>query len=272
MTAVSDDGRAKPATAARIYDYHLGGIHNFPADREVAEKMVKMFPQVPAITRAGRAYLRRVVAYLVAQGIRQFLDIGSGIPTQGNVHEVAQALAPDSRVVYLDIDPVAVSESIDILDGNPTATALWGDLRDPQAILDNPQVRELIDFSQPLGLLLVAVLHFVPDDEQADDVVARLTSALAPGSYVAITHVTLDDQDLDEGHVAQTKDLYQQRTATPLGLRTREQVAGFFQGLELVEPGLTWAPAWRPDPDEPGEFADNPAASVILAGVARKPR
>src|SRR6266536_4281960 len=151
-----DDDTPKPATAARIYDYYLGGVHNFPADREAARQVIAMYPFIPAAARANRAFLGRAVRFLADAGIRQFLDIGSGIPTGGNVHEIAQGIAPDARVVYVDIDPVAVAESLEILEGNERATAIRANLCSPQVILGHPDVRRLLDLKQPVGLLLVA--------------------------------------------------------------------------------------------------------------------
>jgi SAM-dependent methyltransferase len=260
----------KPATAARIYDYHLGGTHNFPADRAAAQAVTEVYPLVPAMARANRAFLRRAVRYLVGTGIRQFLDVGSGIPTQGNVHEIAQALAPDARVVYVDIDPVAVAEGQEILERNPRATAIRGDLRAPQEILDHPQVRKLLDLDQPTALLLCAVLHFVTDDEVAHTSMARLRAAVPPGSHLVVSHATTmehlaaDDRNIDLVHT-----VYRRQTATPFTLRSRCQIEAFFAGLEMVEPGLTWVPLWRPDPDDPSEFTDCPTQCCGLAGVGR---
>jgi hypothetical protein len=258
---------SKPATAARIYDFHLGGTHNFPADREAAMAVAQMFPRTPAIVRTNRAFLRRAVRHLADLGVRQFLDIGSGIPTEGNVHEVA----PMARVAYVDIDPVAVAEGLEILEGNDRAIALRADLRDPQAILNHPQVRQLLDFEQPIGLLLFAVLHFVPDDAEAYDVVEQLLAAVAPGSYLALSHAAtetdLSDDVKDDVKVAQ--NVYKRQTATPFTVRTQSEIAQFFTGLEFVEPGLVWLPEWRPAPGDPVDFRDEPAQSSGLGGVAR---
>lgn len=259
----------KPATAARIYDYHLGGVHNFPADRAAAQAIAEKFPLVPALARTNRAFLRRAVGHLTGLGVRQFLDIGSGIPTVGNVHEIAQRVAPEARVAYVDIDPVAVSESLDLLDGNERATAVRGDLREPAAILGHPEVRKLLDFDQPVGLLLCAVLHFVTDDTQAYDAVSHLRSALAPGSYLVISHAATEVPDLDQNTVEAAQDVYQRQTTTPFGLRTRPQVQRFFAGAEMVDPGLVWLPRWRPAPDDPTDFADDPARSAGLGGIGR---
>jgi hypothetical protein len=262
---------AKPATAARIYDYHLGGTHNFPADREAAMTVAALFPQVPLLAKANRAFLQRAVRFTLGQGIRQFLDIGSGIPTQGNVHEVVESITDDGRVVYVDLDPMAVAESLDLLEGSPRATAIQGDLRTPATILDNPQLHALIDFQQPVAMLLVAVLHFVPD-ELAYQAVETLVDVLPSGSYLVISHAIEEEgQRLDSASVATMKAVYRQRTATPLSLRTRAGVNRFLEGLELVEPGLVWVPQWRPEPSDPPDFVANPSASAGLVGVARIP-
>jgi hypothetical protein len=259
----------KPATAARIWDYILGGVHYFPADKEAARKIIAEVPRLPAIARANRALLRRMVSYLVASGVRQFLDIGSGMPTESNVHEVAQGLAPDARVVYVDIDPVAVSESLELLDGNKLATAVYGDLRAPQTILGNPQVREMLDFDQPIALLLMAVLHFVPDDAQAYGVVSQLAGALPSGSYLALTHAAteaMSHMGANEDSHQRVEDLYNQKTATPFGPRTWEQMKKFFQGATLVDPGLVWFSQWRPT-DDGTEQVDDPRQSGGWAGL-----
>ena len=261
---------AKPATAARMYDYYLGGTHNFPADREAAEGMIAIYPQMLAVARANRAFLGRAVRFAAGQGVRQFLDIGSGIPTQGNVHEVADAVTDGARVVYVDIDPVAVAESLDLLEGNPRATAIHGDLKDPQPILDHPQVQELIDFNQPVALLLASVLHFVPDDF-AFDAVARLVGTLPSGSLLAVSHGLSPEDLATEAEEAAAKGVYQRQTATPLTLRSRAGVALFFEGLDVVDPGLVWLPMWRPEPTDPQDFADDPRGAAMLAGAGRKP-
>jgi hypothetical protein len=259
----------KPATAARIYDYHLGGTHNFPADRAAAQAVTERFPLTPAIARTGRAFLRRTVHYLADNGVRQFLDIGSGIPTVGNVHEIAQRIAPESRVVYVDIDPVAVSESLEILDGNANATAIRADARAPQAVLGHPEVRRLLDFDQPVGLLLCAVLHFVPDDAEAREAVGQLLAAVPAGSYLVVSHAGTEDSETADD-VELIRDVYKRQTATPFRMRSRSEITGFFDGLELVEPGVVWSPQWRPEPDDPADFLDDPALSVGLCGVGRK--
>jgi SAM-dependent methyltransferase len=259
---------AKPATAARIYDYLLGGTHNFPADRAAAEMLIQGTPGLPAIARANRAFLRRAVRLLADAGIRQFLDIGSGIPTAGNVHEVAE-LVPDARVVYVDIDPMAVAESLDILEGNDRATAIRADLRDVDAILDHPELKRLIDFDQPAALLLVSMLHFV--DDAAYPAVARLVGVLGPGSYLVISHGTIPEEGPIAGDPDGARAVYRTNTATPLNTRSHHEITQFFAGLDLVEPGLVYVPVWRPAAGDPTDFADNPAMAGVLGGVGVKP-
>ncbi len=268
-----DGGQAhqKAATAARIYDYHLGGTHNFPADRAAGQAVADRNPMVPLMARTNRAFLRRAVAYLADAGIRQFLDLGSGIPTEGNVHEVAQQRAAESRVAYVDIDPVAVMESLEILQGNDLTTAIRGDVRDPQAILHHPQIRELLNFHEPVALLLCAVLHFVPDDAEALGAVRQLREALPRGSYLVISHAAAfeipEQRAALDAEVKDVQGIYQQRTSTPFRLRSSAELAEFFAGMTMIEPGLVWLPQWRPSPDDPGDFADDPSRSLGLGGV-----
>ncbi|GAA4731477.1 SAM-dependent methyltransferase [Phytohabitans rumicis] len=261
----------KPATAARIYDYYLGGIHNFTADQEAAKAILAKAPSIVAIARANRAFLGRAIRYLADSGVRQYLDIGSGIPTEGNVHEVAQQVVPDARVVYVDIDPVAVAESQELLEGNPYATAVRGDLREPEKIIEHPQVRKVLDFTQPVAVLLVGVLYFVPDDAEAYPAMERLLAPCVPGSHVVISHGTVDGEPVDERQLQSTTDIWRRQTATPLSVRSRAQIERFFGGFELIEPGLAWLPEWRPEPTDPADFRDEPWRSRMLAGVGRLP-
>jgi hypothetical protein len=254
-----------------MYDYYLGGIHNFPADREVAKAVMERTPLLRTIVRDNRAFLARAVRYLTSVGVHQFLDIGSGIPTKGNVHEIAQAAAPGARVVYVDIDPDAVSESLDLLEGNKYATAIRANVREPRAILDHPRVRNLLDFDQPVAVLLVAVLHFVEDTDEVSDIVTALRSALASGSHLVVAHATIDELVFEERLWEQTQKEYRQQTTTPLVPRRRSDVARFFDGFEMVEPGLVWLNTWRPDPDMVDEFEDKPEHSSFYVGVGRLP-
>jgi O-methyltransferase involved in polyketide biosynthesis len=268
--SVAPGANQKPATAARIYDYYLGGIHNFAADQAAAKALLELSPTLARIARANRAFLHRAVRCLADTGVRQFLDLGSGIPTEGNVHEIAQGVAPDARVVYVDIDPVAVSESLELLEGNKWATAVRGDLRAPQAIIDHPQVRKMFDFTQPIAILMVGVLYFVPDDAEAYDAVATLLAPCAAGSHLVVSHGMVDEQPYDEGRLKSTQDIYKRQTATPLTVRSRAGIARFFEGLEMLDPGLVWLPEWRPDPTDPPDFHDEPMGSWMLAGVGRR--
>jgi SAM-dependent methyltransferase len=222
-------------------------------------------PKIRAMARANRAFLGRAVRFLAAEaGIRQFLDIGSGIPTGRNVHQVAHETAPGSRVAYVDNDDVAVGHSKLILDGHPDATVIQADLRDPGSILDNPEIRRLIDFDQPLGLLLVAVLHLVPDDDRPEEIVAELRAALAPGSYLVVSHSCRDTRP---EVTAAFQSVYNSRIAAQAAIRTHEQISRFFDGFTLIEPGLVWASEWRPD--SPDDVPEDPAQYWMKAGVGR---
>jgi SAM-dependent methyltransferase len=251
-------------SVARIYDYLLGGSHNFAVDREVAHKAIAVKPDAALQTQANRAFLHRAVRFLVGAGIRQFLDIGSGIPTLGNVHEIAQKAAPEARVVYVDIDPVAVAHSRAILAGNDRATVIQEDLRRPDAILAHPDVRAMLDLTQPLGVLLVAVLHALPDADDPFGIVARLRDVMVPGSYLVVSHATYEAQPDEVGQLGQLM----KQTTTPITYRNRAQVERFFAGLDLIDPGLVWAPQWRPD--SPDDVGDRPELSNNYVGMGYK--
>jgi hypothetical protein len=252
--------------ASRVYDYALGGVHNFEVDREFWHRTEAAFPGARLVARANRAFLGRAVRHLSAQGVRQFLDIGSGIPTLGNVHEVAQDANPDARVMYVDIDPIAVEQSRSLLTGNPYARVIQGDLRDPESILGHPEVLDLLDFSRPVAVLTVAVLHFVPDSAGPGAIVDRLGKAMVPGSYLVLSHLGPDESP--EGRAGQetARKLYE-RTPTPVLIRDPDEIAEIVgDGFEIVEPGVVAATAWRPDPDEAGD----PPQPTALVAVARK--
>jgi S-adenosyl methyltransferase len=252
-------------SAARIYDYWLGGSHNFAVDREVARQVTAMVPDTALIMQGNRAFLHRAVRHLVDVGIRQFLDIGSGIPTLGNVHEVAQKATSEARVVYVDVDPVAVAHSRHILAGNERAVVIQGDLRRPEHILAHPDVRSLLDFGQPMALLMLAVMHFIPDADDPKAIIGRFSEALAPGSYLVLSHGTADGMSREAAN--RWVDLFT-RTPTPAVPRTREAVEGLFDGFDLVEPGLVWSPLWRPE--HPDEVGDHPERAAAYVGVGRK--
>jgi SAM-dependent methyltransferase len=256
----------KRANVARVYDYWLGGSHNFLADQDVARAIAAVEPKMREIARANRQFLGRAVRYLAAAGIHQFLDIGSGIPTEGNVHEVAQDADPGARVVYADVDEVAIAHSKAILAGHENATVVEADLREPEKILADDEVRRLIDFGQPAGLLLMVVLHFIADAEDPWRIVATLRDALAPGSYLVLGHAT------HEGRPAvahATERVYNRSVSTQLHLRSRAEIQRFFDGFEIVDPGLVYVPLWRPDP--PADVPGDPGQFGCLVAVARKP-
>jgi trans-aconitate methyltransferase len=256
----------KRANVARVYDYLLGGSHNFLADQDVGRAIVAVEPNARAGAQANRAFLGRAVRFLAAAGIRQFLDIGSGIPTQGNVHEVAQQAAPDARVVYADVDPVAVAHSKAMLAGRQNATIIQADLRQPEKIMTGQAVGPLIDLGQPVGLLLVMVLHFIADHEDPWRIVAQLRDALAPGSYLAVCHATDDGRPT----VAQAAEkVYNRSVSTDIHMRSRAEILRFFDGFDLVDPGLVYIPQWRPD--SPDDVPDDPGKFWCWVGVGRKP-
>lgn len=251
-------------SVARAYDYALGGAHSFAVDREFFRAVEAVIPEARQMYRANRAFMHRAVRFMIGAGIRQFLDLGSGIPTVGNVHEIAQKVAPESRVVYVDIDPVAVAHSRLILAGNDRAAAIQEDLRRPDAILDHPDTRALLDFDQPVGLIMAAILHAIGDKDDPYGITAGLRDVLAAGSYVAISHATADSRPEE----ARAAERVTKQTNTPGTLRTRDEVLRFFTGLDLVEPGLVWTPQWRPD--RPEDVGEHPERLVTYAGVGRK--
>lgn len=253
-------------SVSRIYDYYLGGSHNFEVDREAARKVLEIMPGVPKIVQANRAFMRRAVRYAVDEGITQFLDIGSGIPTFGNVHQVAQTACPGAHVVYVDNDPVAVAHSRAVLEGNATAGIAAADLRKPRGILDSPEVTRLLDLDKPVALLLVAVLHFLDEEDDPWSVVAELRDALAPGSLLALTHASTEGGPMSLEQGEEVELLYKAASA-PLVMRTRPRVERFFDGFELVDPGLVAPPNWRPE--TPPEQED-PVVFGGFAGVGRK--
>jgi hypothetical protein len=252
-------------SVSRIYDYYLGGSHNFEVDREAARRAMEFMPGLPKIMQANRAFMRRAVRYAVDQGITQFLDVGSGIPTFGNVHEVAQAASPGARVVYVDHDPVAVAHSQAVLEGDEFADVAAADLRKPQDILTSPQVERLLDLNRPVALLLVAILHFVEDTDDPYTAVAQLSDALAPGSMLVLTHASYEGIPLPPERAGGAVDVYKD-IRNPLIMRSRDEIARFFEGYDMVEPGLVPMPHWRPDTAPEDE---DPYAFSGFAGVGR---
>ncbi|KES09195.1 hypothetical protein BU52_03860 [Streptomyces toyocaensis] len=252
-------------SVSRMYDFYLGGSHNFEVDRQAARRAMEFMPGLPKIMQANRAFMRRAVRFAVAEGITQFLDIGSGIPTFGNVHEAAQAADPDARVMYVDHDPVAVAHSQAVLQGNDRAGILAADLRKPREILTSPEVLRLIDLNRPVALLLVAILHFVEDADDPYAAVTELREGLAPGSMLILTHASYNGIPLPPERAEGAVDVYQS-IRNPLIMRTREEIARFFEGYDMVEPGLVPMPQWRPDTAPEDE---DPYAFSGFAGVGR---
>ncbi len=267
MTTQSPPGNGIDTTTpnvARIYDYLLGGKDNFAADREAARQLIEAIPDVAAIARDNRSFLGRVVRYLATSGgIRQFLDLGGGLPTQANVHELAQAVAPGARVVYVDNDPVVASHGRALLASGGQVGMVLGDLRDPAGILRHPDVLALLDLAQPVAVLCTSTLHFIADEAQPHAIIAEYRDRMAPGSYLAISHGTLEEDPSGEGGKAET--VYRQ-ASSQLHVRPLPEVRRFFDGFELVEPGLTWIAEWRPEPGT----APTGRQHSMRGGVGRK--
>jgi SAM-dependent methyltransferase len=254
------------AHIARVYDYWLGGKDHFAADRAAGDEAIQAYPDMHSSVRANRAFLRRAVRFLAAEaGIRQFLDIGTGLPSANNTHEVAQAIAPESRIVYVDNDPVVLAHARALLTSGPRGDTgyLDADARDTGKILT--EAAQLLDFSQPVAVMLVAVLHVIGDEDDPYQLVARLMRAVVPGSYLVITHPP-SDMRRDAPGLAEAAVKLSQLMAQRVTPRSRAQVSRFFDGLELVEPGVVPIQHWRPDID-----ADAAARAGMWGGVARKP-
>ncbi|WP_268239731.1 SAM-dependent methyltransferase [Micromonospora yangpuensis] len=229
---------------ARMYDYFLGGCHNFAPDRAAADRVLEILPETRVAAQANRHFLHRAVRHAAQRGIRQFLDIGAGLPTQGNVHEIVRAVDPGARVVYVDNDEVAVAYAGELLTETDGVVVVRGDLRRPDELLAHPAVRATLDLTAPVAVLLAAVLHFVPDTDDPYGAVAGLRDACAPGSHLVLSHLTVDDVPPDM--VQQGEAIYRSSSA-PLVPRTHADTLRFFTGYDLVEPGLVWLADWRPD-------------------------
>jgi hypothetical protein len=257
---------------ARMYDYMLGGQHNFPVDREATERFRAQMPDLRDAAWANRGFHGRAAIWMAEHGIRQFIDIGSGLPTQNNTHQVVQQVAPDARVVYVDIDPMVKVLARELLSGGgATVAVLQADLRDPDSVLGHPDLRALIDFRQPAGLLMTAVMQFVADDRDPWGLVARYVDAVAPGSYLGLSHITGDR--LPPQAVRRGTEVYG-KAAQSAHPRSRADVARFFDGLELVppwsgaEPALAFPGTWGA---EDPEAADSDGSRAFYCGVARRP-
>ena len=254
---------------ARVYDSYLGGKDNFAVDREVVERTNEVLPEGPASGRANRAFLRRVVRYLVSEaGVKQFIDLGSGLPSAGNVHEVAQAIDPAVRVVYVDNDPMVLVHAEALLTINDTTTVITRDIRRPQEILDSDEIRGFIDFSRPVGLLMFAILHHINDWEDPGGIARILRDALPSGSYVAISHFcNVSEEYPDEAErTAATEKIFNETLGTGRW-RKREEILGYLGDSELIEPGLVPIQDWRPDAKDPGVPLSH---HWFVGGVARK--
>jgi SAM-dependent methyltransferase len=265
-----DDLTALPAefdpdrpNAARVYDYYLGGASNLKVDRDFGKKVLEVLPEARDYALFNRAFLRRAVRYCASQGVRQFLDIGAGIPTVGHTHEIAQQIDPGCRVVYVDNEALAVAHSDLLLTDNPNASAVHADLRQPSAVLDARETRRLLDFDAPVAVLMVALLHFIPDADDPKSLLKRYQAALMPGSYLVMSHATDEGLNVRVGAAAEMYRI----TDRPVCVRDRAQITELFDGFELIDPGVVHTPQWRPD--SPNEVSE-PGRSAALGGVGKK--
>jgi hypothetical protein len=254
---------------ARVYDYLLGGKDNFAADREAAHRGLQANPDSRIPPRENRLFLRRAVRFLAEQGIDQFLDIGTGIPSAPNVHHVAQGIDPLSRIVYVDNDPIVLTHARALLTSHPDGRTDYidADLRDIDSILGSAVLAETLDLNRPVGLLLIAILHFIGDEHDPWEIVSRLLEALPAGSYLALSHLT---GDFRPEAWAQVAEVYRRQGVT-MKVRSRAEIERFFTGLEMVEPGLRIVPAWRPDLGEPTDPVPSDDQVSVYGAVARKP-
>jgi hypothetical protein len=266
---VPDEVDIECPSAARMYDYYLGGSCHFAADRELAEELIGAWPDMPAIARANRDFLQRAVSFLSSRGVDQFLDLGSGIPTAGNTHDIALSLNPDARIAYVDMDPVAVAHSTVILQDVPNATIVHADLRDPDSILQRSEVPSFLDLSRPVGVIMLAVLHFVTEEDDAPGVVAAYREATSAGSYLVISHGT---RDYLPARAREAEGVYQ-RASHRLTVRSHADVLGLLDGYQLEAPGLVDIINWRPElsADEPDPIGGGDVARYSgYAAVGRK--
>ena len=251
-------------SVARMYDYALGGKDNFAVDREMVEAIWRQAPEGRDATRANRRFLGRAVEFLAEAGIRQFLDLGTGLPSQNNVHEVAQRMRPDARVVYVDNDPIVLAHARALLATDDSTTVIGEDMREPERILAHADVQRMLDFSEPVAVLFVSTLPFITDDEDPWGIVSTMTEPLVPGSYLALSHGVLDGPPADV--VTDVQERYQSASSSAV-FRSREAITRFFDGFELVDPGLVHLTEWRADETERAR----PGGEWLLAGVGRKP-
>ncbi len=250
---------------ARMYDYALGGKDNFASDREAVQNLFRLAPENAYVPKANRQFLRTAVRFVAEQGIRQFIDLGAGLPSQGSTHEVARLVQPGAKVVYVDSDPVVLAHARALLAGNDAGlTVIAEDIRDTGKILDHPNTKRLIDFSQPAAVLFLAVLHGIPDADDPAGIVADFVRRLAPGSYVILSHLTREGHPADI--VAKKEEIWA-KSATPMAYRSRDEILRYFDGLDLIEPGLTTVTRWR---EESPDAELDAAGAWTLGGVGRK--
>ena len=250
--------------AARVYDYMIGGELNYAVDRMFADRILGVLPNAKHMALTNRAWLRRAARFAAEQGIRQFLDIGSGMPTVGHVHEVVQSIDPKCRVVYVDNEPIAVAHSEIVLEGNDNAAMVQADAERPDEVLDNPVTEELLDFSEPVMVIMAAFVHFIPDSRDPAGLIGTYRDVLAPGSYLALSSGTWEGQ----GEETQRSVALYEKSGTPLTLRSPDELRALVKGFEILPPGIVFTPEWRPD----GPLEDPPAQSGGLSLVARKDR
>lgn len=256
-------------SVARMYDYYLGGKDNFPSDREAAEKIIAIVPEVRETTRDNRAFIGKAVRVMAGQGVRQFLDIGAGLPTQENVHQVARRVDSGSRVVYVDNDPIVLTHARALLADTSDTIAVWGDATDPAAILGSPEVSGHLDFSRPVAVLMSAVLHFVPGDEQASGIVAALRAPLVPGSHLLISHFYTPDAD--DPKVRAGQQVYKATKPGALSARSLRQITSYFDGMTLLEPGLVPVKSWRPESEPDRQVKIDLTRPGLMGAVGRLP-
>lgn len=255
-------------SSARVWDYFLGGSHNFEVDRRVAEQAISFKPDMPDLARQVRMFLQRAVRTAAAAGIDQYLDIGAGVPTMGPVHETARETVPGARVVYVDHDPVAVAHGRALLAADPDAAFIQADARSPRAILDHPEVRALIDFDRPVAVLLCSLLHFVSDADDPAALVATLRDAVAPGSFLVVQHASHDGQ---AGEIIEMLQMWNTKSPEPMYWRTREEIENLFAGFTILEPGVVQVQQWRPDPEESRRTDLDHVRYASYAAVGTKP-
>jgi S-adenosyl methyltransferase len=250
--------------AARVYDYLIGGKLNYAIDRMFAEQILQVRPEAKDLALLNRRWLRRAVRFGAEQGVRQFLDIGSGMPTVGHVHEVVQSIDPESRVVYVDNEPVAVAHSEIVLQENDNAAMVQADAEFPADVLEHPTTERLLDFSRPVMVIMAAFIHFIPDERDPAGLVAAYRDAVVPGSYLALSSGTFEGQGEE---VRRAAELYQ-KSGTDVVARSKEELRALMDGFEILPPGIVFTPEWRPD--DPAEVGEHPEQASQLALVARK--